>query len=188
MAYTVMEGAPQYRQGPVTRWSVEELRALVQKLAKARRPSLSTAERNGLITRMEAAEATRAIPDDAVILGDITIPSMLDGPDYWTRWSWSPGAHTLYVAYMDVDLSGRHVGEDEPLYAIREISADVADRHELDLIRRGLSPQEAHVLVSRERGQRTVDIAERMGVTQQAVTDAARRGRVKLAALSAAKD
>jgi DNA-directed RNA polymerase specialized sigma24 family protein len=89
---------------------------------------------------------------------------------------------------MDVDLSGRHVGEDEPLYAIREISADVADRHELDLIRRGLSPQEAHVLVSRERGQRTVDIAERMGVTQQAVTDAARRGRVKLAALSAAKD
>ncbi len=45
----------------------------------------------------------------------------------------------------------------------------------------GLSPQEAHVAVSKEQAQRNVDIAERLGVSHQAITDAWRRAKIKMA-------
>ena len=53
------------------------------------------------------------------------------------------------------------------------------DERELSLIRQGLSPQEADVLASIEAGERGVDIAARLGVTRQAVTDAKRRAIIK---------
>ena len=54
------------------------------------------------------------------------------------------------------------------------------DRRELSLIRSGLSPQEAHVIASIETGERPSDIAKRLGVSRQAVSDATRRGKIKM--------
>jgi DNA-binding NarL/FixJ family response regulator len=52
--------------------------------------------------------------------------------------------------------------------------------HELALIRAGLSPQEADVVASIEAGERPSDIAKRLGVSRQAVSDATRRGKIKM--------
>ena len=51
---------------------------------------------------------------------------------------------------------------------------------ELALIHQGLSPQEAHVIISLDSGERPSDIAKRLGISRQAVTDATRRGKIKM--------
>lgn len=52
---------------------------------------------------------------------------------------------------------------------------------ELALIHQGLSPQEAHVLTAVDGGERPSDVAKRLGVSRQAVSDALRRGKIKMA-------
>ena len=61
-----------------------------------------------------------------------------------------------------------------------EYYQSVRDDRELALIRAGLSPQEADVIVSIEAGERPSDIAGRLGVSRQAVSDATRRGKIKM--------
>jgi DNA-binding CsgD family transcriptional regulator len=52
--------------------------------------------------------------------------------------------------------------------------------HEIALIRSGLSPQEANIMASIEMGERPIDIAKRLGITRQAVSDATRRAKNKM--------
>lgn len=54
------------------------------------------------------------------------------------------------------------------------------DARELMLIRAGLSPQEAAVVVAIEHGESPANIAKRMGKSIQAICNARDRGYIKL--------
>lgn len=60
---------------------------------------------------------------------------------------------------------------------------DGRDGRELALIRSGLTPQEAAVQVGMESGERTSDIAERLGIAPSGVSNAKSKARAKLVAL-----
>jgi DNA-binding CsgD family transcriptional regulator len=57
---------------------------------------------------------------------------------------------------------------------------NIRDARRLVLIDAGLSPQEADVIASVEAGERPSDVAKRLGVSRQAISDAIRRGKIKM--------
>lgn len=92
------------------------------------------------------------------------MPSLSQKPDYCTR----PDLESCYICSL--------VSYGRDCY-----NQPIRDARRLALIDAGLSPQEADAIASIEAGERPSNIAKRLGVSRQAVSDATRRAKIKLA-------